>query len=195
LAETRGGKIRIVALSLFGVIICSLLCHSTVGRDDPLEVLWITTLGSENWYGLYIKKEPLVDVTLVPTGNIYYEVEYNREACRATRRYFPRNYGQLLEYEFILLNNWHFSCFTLSQLEWMRRAVAEEGRGGMIRSGVNWHREWAHLTVWDVFPDDVEAALAQQYSDIRGSFRMIVNEDPTLPPVIARYKDYLELEQ
>jgi hypothetical protein len=66
--------------------------------------------------------------------------------------------------------------------------------GALVASSVNYHREWAHHTFWEAFPDNPDAALAQMYSWVRGTNTMILNEDPTLPPVFTRFKDLIELE-
>jgi len=165
-----------------------------MGRDDPIDVLFLTDMSSLNYYYAFTKKEPMVDAIMVPAAGGW-NPDSIREARRAVRQYYARSYKDLLRYEFILLDDWEPSCFTTPQLEWIARAVREQGIGALSQISVNWKREWAHLTLWDVLPDDVDAALAEVYYDNRGTFEMIINEDPTLPPVFTRYKDLLDLKQ
>ena len=184
---------RPVALVMCGFLACSLFSNLALGKDGPIEVLWVTLQGAVNEDYAYTLKEPMIDAIICPAAKWGTPLT-TLECRRYTRLYYPRTYKVMVDkYEFIVLKDMDFSFFTSAQIEWIGKAVEEAGLGGLIEVWVmDRCPDWAYLTFWDAFPDDVAAVLAADEGyDVCGSFEIVINEDPTLPPVLTRYKDFL----
>ena len=175
------------------------------GRDDPIEVLCLAAAQVVPHYQQVLRKEPMFDVTYMPTNQYYghdYHPEYSdREVRRFIRRYFPRSYEDLTENcEFILMlsgtgpyepsvsTGWEY--FTDQQIEMMRRGIEEGGLGALKEGTPSWQSEqWAGLSLSDAFPEDFDALLAEDDRGRWGRGRVVINNDPSLPPVLKPYRN------
>ncbi len=193
---------REIALLFSVFLVCCLFSGHALGGDDPLEVLWIT---DDSWIrhdAQFLRKEPMVDALLVICRRTIPDQLTRLEVLRTVRRYFPRTYEKLVgNYEFIVLKSMEIAHFTQVHLEWMRKAIEEEGLGGLTemyiaRSSYLTPSAWAESPLSTVFPNDAGAVVGEGegYDLVKGSFELIVNDDPTLPPVLTRYSDYMFLE-
>jgi len=145
---------RALALALSGFLACSLFSGLAVGRDDPLEVLWCTDIKAYLWTDLpYVRKEPMIEAIIIPAHNTRTDTE-TLEVRKVMRQYFPRTYEELTtKYEFIVLKDIDTSLFTPAQLDWMRKAIEEEGLGSLSEDSVFWYpSRWAQSTISDAFP-------------------------------------------
>ena len=197
-------EIRPMVLGCVALLMCSLFSGLVLGRDDPIEVLCLVPFPGIYYYPQILCKEPMLDVTYVPTEQ-YYGYDYppysGREAQRAIREYFPRSYEDLTDnYEFVLLLTWGgtrtvWEYFKDEQVEMLRRGIEEGGLGALRGqdtdldwSYVNPRSEiWAGLSLSDAFPSDPSALLAEDHWSQAVSGRYVINEDPSLPPVLTPY--------
>ncbi len=134
----------------------------------------------------------MFDVTYIPAEQ-YMGLEYSseggsRQIQKFIRRYFPRNYEDLIsKYEFILLRttsgwalfNWEY--FTPQQMGRMRRGIEEGGLGALQDLSVmtvtaRWEGEkWAKISLSDAFPNDADAVVAEEVWVRRGMGRIVIN--------------------
>jgi hypothetical protein len=194
-----------LALELLVVFLCCISLATAVGREDPLEVLCLV---QANWFDpkwpqpTYFEREPLFDMTYIPASKW---LGFNpsgfstNQGRRYIRRYFPRSYQELTgSYEFLLLYGRElvFSLFTHEQLGWMKKAIEEDGMGGLqglsvISQQRQYAEQWAGISLSDTFPNDADAvvlACEGPYFEFLWS-EIEISEAATLPKVFTSYRD------
>ncbi len=166
---------------------------------EPIKVLCTGHADAMPWLGSLLTNEPMTDVTVIPTRIGSHTVGLVPSTIkRYMRLYFPRTYQQLVEkYDFLLLEQIDSQYFTTKQFEWMRRAVDDDGIGGLQdRSVMSMHiwlsMPWSETPLARAFPNDAEAVVRTDYHR-NGNLDIIINEDPDVPDVIRRYRDVLNL--
>ncbi len=166
---------------------------------DSLEVLCTGHASGMPLMASILKREPMTDSVIIPTRIGSHNVNLDGSTIRRYMRlYFPRTFQDLTsKYEFLLLEQIDSSYFTQKQFQWMRRAVEEEGLGGLQdRSVMSMHRvysdAWAQSPLSDAFPNDADIVVEVDYHR-NGPLEVIINEDPGIPDVVKRYQDVLNL--
>jgi hypothetical protein len=163
---------------------------------DLIEVLCTGHTGSMPVMAALLGREPMTTAVIIPT-RIHGITEITPKIVkRYMRLYFPRSYEDLIsKYEFLLLRGIDATYFSNNQLEWMRRAFEDAGLGGLqdrsvMSSTSGYSTPWAQSSTSDAFPNDADAVIAAQYSK-HGNMEVIINEDPSIPPIFTPYKDLL----
>jgi hypothetical protein len=166
---------------------------------DLLEVLCSGHTGSMPLMAQLLGREPMTEVTVIPT-RIHGVTEVTPEKVRRYMRlYFPRTYEALIEgYEFLLLRGIDCTYFTARQLEWMRRAIEEDGIGGLqdrsvMSSNTAYAEPWSESSTSRAFPNDAEAVVSVDYTK-HGSMEVIMNQDQEIPPIFTPYGELLEYQ-
>ena len=135
-----------------------------------------------------MNSEPAFDGTLVICRSIF--VEYTVEELRRfLRLYFPRSYEDLLGYDFFVYDQPMMIFFGDRQVDWMYRALEEEGTGALAfttSQRTEMFVPWMNTALPRAFPHDQERIIATGKYDIV-SYDIDVNEDPSLPPVLAPF--------
>lgn len=188
---------------IVGMVVVLLLAASVDyihSRSDPLEVLLTGHIGGMPFLSAVLKREPMTERIVIPTRISSTTVGVTTDTIkRYMRLYFPRSYEDLTtKYEFLLLEQIDYLFFTDQQFEWMRRAVEEEGLGGLQdRSVMSMHSwlsgPWSRTRLALAFPNDAEAVVAVSYHR-NGPLEVILNEDPNIPDVVKIYKDVIKYE-
>ncbi len=137
----------------------------------------------------WFEQEPSVDATAVitrPSGLIK-----TRDIQRFVRLYFPRNYQQLKEYEFILLHSPEMYHLTREQDRWMHDAILEGSGGLAAPAGLSDHVDiqnaWINSMVQKALPNDFESVIASGGRRGQTPFHIEVNRDfpePVLTPFV-----------
>jgi len=115
----------------------------------------IEQYGTFNSYAV-IQIDPAIAATLVPTRPGY--LAGKEEAKRNLRIYMPRSYARFVErYDMVLSSDADSTVFEIGWMEWMAKAVKEEGLGvewlGSIgRSQTQQQLDWSWTPVADVLP-------------------------------------------
>ncbi len=148
----------------------------------------------------WLEADPLTDPHLVP-ARTHLTALSGADIQRFIRLYFPRNYGGLLEYEYLMLIMLEIQYFTAEQQSMLRRAISEGGRGAIQdRSVMSMAEyiavEWARSIVADVFPNDAPKVVSGKFywDGSRLSLRYVVNTNPNVAPVFKPYKDLTGVE-
>jgi len=147
--------------------------------------------------GGWMLADPAIRGTIVPlreptTGGI--EVGFIE---RMMRIYFPRKFEDLVSYDFMLYQGVDMAFFLPQQVQWMYEAITVHGLGAAnTRSSISVHlhlaERWATSTLSEAFPNDAMAAIRDPgyASGLQG--RLVVNDDPTIPPVVRPFKKEIE---
>jgi hypothetical protein len=139
--------------------------------------------------------EPLVDYALIPTG-VFGSFSFPLdEARRSVRIYFPRTRERIEEYDFFTFRGVYMEALSGTQVENTKSAVTRDGAGAFLEiggitknwgEGVNW--PWVESTLAPVFPNDPMAGeLWTQNLQGNLPYKVVVNQDPSLPPVIRMF--------
>ncbi|MBU7005012.1 MAG: hypothetical protein HXS50_05555 [Theionarchaea archaeon] len=123
----------------------------------------------------------------------------SEDVWKQIRIYFPRTFDELVGYDFILLASIDMQFFTDRQVNWMYRAIAEEGLGGMNTRSVQsmstaWSGSWTDSILSEAFPNDALAVITSRYylGETFAEGPIIVNDDPGIPQVVGPFKDAVE---
>ncbi|MBU7004323.1 MAG: hypothetical protein HXS50_02055 [Theionarchaea archaeon] len=149
------------------------------GHEATVLVSWFTT-------------EPSTDATVIATrSDVWVE---GMDIQRYMRIYFPRNYQDLLQYEFILMAQVDLTFFTDQQEMWIFNSLGEGQKGGVNTRSVmsalaSYNEPWRNSIISQAFPNDVDAVLAIN-EDARGPIR--VNDGPDIPDIMKSFKPYIE---
>jgi hypothetical protein len=115
------------------------------------------------------------------------------------RIYFPRTYGELTGYDFLLLASVDMQFFTDSQIHWMYSAMAEDGLGGMNTRSVQsmsiaWSGSWMNSILSDAFPNDVPAVVnsGDYQTETFAIGSILVNDDRDIPAVARPFREPIE---
>ena len=196
--QWKGSSIR-QDVPIFVAVVLLVCCWDTSQGADPIEVLCTGHTGSMPFMAAMLGREPMTDAVIIPT-RIHGVTDITPATVhRYMRLYFPRTYEDLTDrYEFLLLRGIDATYFSAAHLEWMRRAFEEAGLGGLqdrsvMSSTSGYSTPWAQSSTSDAFPNDAKTVIAVDYSK-HGSMEVILNEDPSLPPVFTPYRDLLSYQ-
>ncbi len=138
---------------------------------------------------VWFDSEPMVEYTMVPT-KVWFRMSFD-DAKRFIKIYFPRNRAQTEEYDFFMFINPYFEPFTGAQVENMRAAIVEGGKGAFQTLGgitINWaelNTPWLESTLAPIFPNDPGAAGTWEANKPGNlPYKVIVERDERLAPVL-----------
>lgn len=181
---SRCPLLLLVALPL----LCTQVCHSQEAR--PIRILATGEVDPSycpiSGFGF---AEPSLDVTLAVAREMHGTTFGEKGLRRLIRLYIPRNLEEMLEFDFILLNQPVIVYFPTASLEQMRSAIADSGIGGLcfmqsMYSDI--YSPWLKTELSDCFPYDHHANLrlgapGGQLYDLE------VVRDTELPPLLTPY--------
>jgi len=137
----------------------------------------------------WFREEPLVDATSVPTrpGGLVHD----RDIKRFVRIYFPRSYGEVKDYEFIMLHSPVMYHLEQKHAVWMHDAI-EEGSSSLsapacMSAHPDIHNAWVGSVLSSALPNDCAAVISAGGPEGKETFHIIVNRDfpePILTPFI-----------
>ncbi|MBU7004872.1 MAG: hypothetical protein HXS50_04845, partial [Theionarchaea archaeon] len=177
----------------FILLLIFVLLIPSVSAAPRIRVLLLGQVTPEHcpapaWFGY----EPMVEYFLVPT-KLYFQMTY-ADAQRQIRVYFPRGKENVWNIDFFMFINPYFEPFIPSQIDDMRMAIVEGGSGAFQSLGgitidwtnVNW--PWIDSALAPVFPNDPLAyEVWEGQKEGNMPYKVIVNEDPSLPPVLKMF--------
>ncbi len=151
----------------------------------PILTTWFTT-------------EPSTDALIIPT-RVYGAV--NAESIRRHMRiYFPRTYGDILEYAFFFLASVDMQFFGPKHEKWIYDALTNHQKGGVntrsVMSAYNvYSLPWRDSIISGAFPNDAPAVIADK-KIIRGARiirevtgELVVREETDLPRIMKPFKE------
>jgi len=149
------------------------------GHEATVLVSWFTT-------------EPSTDAVVISTRSDVWAG--GTDIQRYMRIYFPRNYEELLQYEFILMAQVDLTFFSDQQERWIYDSLGEGQKGGVNTRSVmsalsSYNEPWRNSIISTAFPNDVDAVLSIN-GDARGPLR--INDDPGIPDIMRSFKSYIE---
>ncbi len=137
----------------------------------------------------FFLSEPLTDPLMIPSRELPGGYAAGRRYVRA---YFPRTYGRVAEYGFVIFAGTDMLYFTQSQQTMIHDAIRDQGMGGLnsrsLLSGI-YNRQWVESVTQLAFPNDVWAVYTGLWWKPHVSMEIVLNEDPSLPPVLIMFKD------
>ena len=172
-----------------------LLAGVAHGSQQKINALLVGKVMPEHPPARWFSSEPLMEYTLVPTGSFRAYSYTIDEARRLVRIYFPRNRERLAEYDFLAFRGVFTEALVPVQIENLRSTIVEDGSVGFLELGgitKNWaegvNRPWVESTLAEVFPNDPGSGEVWEQNKL-GSlpYKVIVNEDPSLPPVLSMF--------
>jgi hypothetical protein len=143
----------------------------------------------------WLSAEPSTDPTIIATRA--WGVVSGSDIRRYMRIYFPRNYEDLLQYEFIFLATVDMSFISPEQAKLMYDALRESPMGAVntrsIMSAVSTYYEpWRDSVLPAAFPNDVNAVIAEESRSPNTAGPLVVKDDPTLPNIMKPFKSMIE---
>ncbi len=143
----------------------------------------------------WLTAEPSTDPTIIPTRE--WGTVSGGDIMRYMRIYFPRAYSELLKYEFIFLEQVDMSFITAEQAKWMYDALRDHPKAAVntrsVMSGVSTYYEaWRRSILPEVFPNDVEAVIADDRNFQGKNGPLVIKDDPSLPNIMKPYKSMIE---
>ena len=181
-------KSRHIAILAFLLLLIAPKCYAPEAR--PMRVLATgevdPTYCPISSYGAI---EPSLDVTLAVAREMHGTTFGEKGLKRLIRLYIPRNLEEMLQYDFILLNQPVIRYFPLSSLEQMRSVIADHGAGGLcfmqsMYSDI--YTPWLETELSDCFPYNHYAYLRLGAPGGQ-SYNLEVVKDPHLPPLMTPY--------
>jgi hypothetical protein len=134
--------------------------------------------------------DPLTDPTAVLLRD---KGDYDaNDIVKSMRLYFPRSYGDLTGFGFIMFLGIDVRFFTPQQTHMLYDAIYDEGLGGMAeRSVMSSNTEtavpWADSIISDTFPNDADAVVRLGTWCLMRQVRYVINTNPGVPPVYGAY--------
>lgn len=191
----RPGSVSLTIL-LLGSIILPWGLPPASGQE-PAKVLIAGLQGPIGLASAWLEIDPLTDPRVIPARAEGSEWP-TKELRKFIRIYFPRNYGKLLEYEYMILAQIEVWLFSNEQQRMLHDAVMD-GLGGMqTRSVMSMHTwistPWADSILSDAFPNDADAVVAIDYRLHSAPMRVVINTNPQIPPIFKPYKDLVGVE-
>lgn len=135
------------------------MCGVALGQATRMTVLYTGDPYPGETPYIYMKVEPLLQVTPIQASRDHYAGISLEDIRRAIRIYMPRTYESLAEtYDVVIISDSNVASFTRDQLTWFKRAV-EEDRIGLVMIGGHetygtngHHPDWGQTPVGDVLP-------------------------------------------
>ena len=174
----------LLILVIIPILPISLVNADVDGEPDIgiVRVLYIGGIGSGGPLQYYVSliNDPFFDVSPVQ-GHIPHSTlgsDITPEvAQRLVRKYMPRNYGELANYDVISLGYPDAQLFKPEYKSWFSKAVMEESLAltftGQHVGGHTWLWEWVESTVGEVLPIQ-RATSSESYGDSRYSEPAII---------------------
>jgi len=146
----------------------------------------------------WLENDPMVDPRQVPCRTFLTTLS-GKEIQRYIRLYFPRNYEQLLEYDYIMLLMVEVFFLTDGQQRMIYDAITRNGVGALqdrsVMSMAEWiAHPWADSIISDAFPNDADSVVSQKFSYERVGLRYVVNDNPSVPPILRPYRGFEGVE-
>jgi len=191
-------------------LICLLLLSAqirTVGaeEEEPVRVMCLGAVDNQVApYISWFRQEPSITGHYVPSR--FYESGWSgvfgERILRSVRMYFPRTYGQLVDYDFLILDSPVVSYFGDDGIRWMKRAIEEGEVGATTMNSLLSKHQFCFLPfllseLSDCFPNDgirvaeysgglgVEKLSMKIGTPYSGSFRVRLNRET--PPVFTPF--------
>jgi len=145
----------------------------------------------------WILSDPAISGTIVPLkeptkGGI--EVGYIEKMMRI---YYPRTFEELVSYNFLFFQGVDMAFFLPQQVQWMYEAIKIHGLGAAnTRSSMSVHlylaERWATSILSEAFPNNAMAAIRNPGYGAGVQGILVVNDDPSVPPVMRPFKREIE---
>lgn len=187
--------LRVVWALLFGLIL--LLSTGIAARAQPriIKVLAMAKASSTPTLTMWLVTEPSIDPTVIATrewGSVS-----GGDIRRYMRIYFPRNYDELVKFEFIFLAQVDMSFVTPQQAKLMYDALMNNPMGAVntrsIMSAVSiYYLPWRDSILSQAFPNDVDAVIAEESRNPNTAGPLVIRDDPSLPNILKPYKRMIE---
>ncbi len=166
--------------------------------SNRVSVLYIgEPMGSPLPYFIALINDPFFDVT--PVQAFTYGLP-DEIAWRSVRRYMPRNYEKLSEYNAVTLVYADAKLFKPEWKSWFSKAVVEDGVGftftgqDVEKHGFLW--EWLESTVGEVLPIKRPSIIKFGVGDRPGSIRVVKPEHPLMASLpwseMGRYRNFYD---
>ncbi len=181
---------------MFLVLLCIITSIIPVRGTSRIRTLLIGGITSGTYLGTLFKEEPLVELVLVPCRDGL--VPGDRDVqLKYIKQYFPRTYGEMQSYDYIMLVTAAYDLLTAKQDKWIYDRIAE-GAGGLNDQSVlsashtQIHTAWANSMAQRAFPNDAPAVVARDqgidYTKSPYYGVLIVRDFPD--PVLTPYLPY-----
>ncbi len=199
--KIRGGEkkqsMRRNAEYIVLIMLLSLFSEAVSAQEKPRRIKVLATGKSMQMpvIASWLIPEPSTDPLFVPTRVT--GTETRDQIRRLMRIYFPRNYDDLLEYQFFFMAQVDMTFFSIEQQRWIYDALTDYQRGGVntrsVMSTHNWFYEpWRDSILSDAFPNDVDAFIADIKNKDPPWGPLIIKDDPDLPNIMKPYKGQIE---
>ncbi len=167
-------------------------------EPHPSKILVIGNPPNIRVVASWLENDPMVDPRQVPCRTFLTTLS-GKDIQRYIRLYFPRNYDDLVEYEYIMLIMVEVFFLTNAQQKMIYNAIAKDGLGALqdrsVMSMAEWiAHPWADSIISDAFPNDADKVVSQKFSYERVGLRYVVNTNPSIPPIFKPYKDFEGVE-
>jgi len=184
------------SLSPIFIILLLLSAATVAAQEKPRRIKVIGTGKAESTpiLATWFNTEPSTDPIIVAT-RVWGDIT-PQDIKRFMRIYFPRNYEQLLEYEFYFMAQVDMSFFTPQQEKWIFDALSNYEKGGVNTRSIMSTHDWLFLPwrdspISDAFPNDVEAiAAASEHQGEPGE--LVIKNDADLPNIMKPFKEPIE---
>jgi len=192
----REGPSRLRLIGALSVI-CLVLPVCWAGSPSTIGVLAMVNAELMPIVRGWILADPSINGTIIPlreptTGGV--EVGFIE---RMMRIYYPKTFEALVSYDFMLLQGVDMAFLSPRQVQWMYDAIAVHGLGAAnTRSAMSMHlylaERWATSVLSEAFPNDAMAAIRNPGYAVEKWGKLVVNDDPTIPPVMRPFKRDIE---
>jgi len=184
-------------LTISGLILLIMISGTAFCQDRPRVIRILATGKAESTpvLAIWFNAEPSTDATIFPTRT--WGAVNPEDIRRYMRIYFPRTFEELLDYEFIFLAQVDITFFTLEQQRWLHDALTNHPRAGVNTRSVMsanspLNEPWQASILQEVFPNDVDAVIADSRNFQGESGPLVINDDPALPNVMKPFKSQIE---
>jgi hypothetical protein len=170
----------------------------SVAGQEPAKILVMGNPGNIRVVANWLEGDPLADPRQVPARTHLTDLQ-GSDIQRFIRLYFPRNYEQMLEYEYIMLVMLEVFHLTDDQQSMIYNAMYKDGRGGFQDRSVMSMAEyiahaWAQSFLSEAFPSDAQKVVSQKFYHERMYLRHVINNNPNVPKILSPYRDFEGVE-
>jgi len=137
----------------------------------------------------YCEAEPSLDATLVVARDMHATTYGETGLKKIIRLYLPRDLQDMLEYDFILINQPVVQYFPPNSLQDIYLAISEHGTGALCFMESQYsdiYLPWLQTQVYDCFPYDHSRNLKLGAPGDK-PFDLEIVRDPNLPPLMTPY--------
>jgi hypothetical protein len=175
------------------VVASVVLPFASAEDGEQAKVLIAGITGHIDIVSAWLEVDPLTDPRVIPARS--QDSPWSGDQIRKfIRIYFPRNYEELIEFEYMVLASIETWVFTNRQLQMLHDSIYEDGLGGVQeRSVMSMHDgislPWAHSVLSDAYPNDADAVVSTDYTLHDASMQVVINTHPDIPPIFKPYKE------